>query len=206
MPKATRATKQQRIHEVMQLILAGAEFADIWQYVSERAWQVSERQTRRYLEAAYDRITQVLEREASHLLGRHLMQRRALYARCLKANDIRTALIVLHDEAQLLGLYPAKKIAPTTPDGQEPYDPTGSLAELLPELQAALDRLGCDPGSEGPQPSESDRVLGPAAEGLGLDHGAGGAAARPLACSAPIRPGACSSVPARRAKARRRRP
>ena len=68
------------------------------------------------------------------------MQRRALYTRCLKSSDYRTALGVLRDEGELQGLYPAKKIAPTTPDGKDPYDPLG-FAEVVPELRAALERF-----------------------------------------------------------------
>ena len=37
------------------------------------------------------------------------MQRRALYARALKTSDVRTALLVLRDEAALEGLYPSVK-------------------------------------------------------------------------------------------------
>ena len=39
----------------------------------------------------------------------------------MKANDLRTALQVLRDEANLEGLYPPTKFAPTTPDGKHPY-------------------------------------------------------------------------------------
>src|SRR5262249_44670511 len=113
MPKSTKksskATVKRRTHEVMQLILAGAELPEIRQYTSEREWRVSERQIYRYIEVAYDQIAKILEREQPQLLARHLMQRRALYARSLKASDHRTALQVLRDEAELQGLYPPSK-------------------------------------------------------------------------------------------------
>jgi hypothetical protein len=110
-----------RVQEVYKLLLAGAEFAEISQYASERHWNVGERQVRRYMEIAYRRMADSIKRDRKQLLGRHLMQRRSLYARCLKNSDLRTALQTLRDEADLQGLYPPTKIAPTTPDGTRPY-------------------------------------------------------------------------------------
>ena len=124
MPKSDKATVMQRVDDVLRLILAGAEFPEIRHYASEHNWDVSERQVRRYLEAAYCRLAQMTERNRDQLLGRHLMQRRALYARCLRGDDLRTALIVLKDEAALEGLYPPTKIAPTTPDGRQLWPET----------------------------------------------------------------------------------
>lgn len=121
MAKSNQHTVQTRVHDVSRLLLAGAEFAEIRQYASEHSWQVSERQVRRYMETAYKRLARTTKRDRNQLLGRHLMQRRALYARSIKANDIRSALQVLRDEAALQGLYLPTKIAPTTPDGQFPY-------------------------------------------------------------------------------------
>ena len=118
MAKSDKATVLRRVQDVLRLVLAGAEFADIRQYASDQDWQVSGRQVRRYMESAYGQLASAAKRDRDQLLGRHLMQRRALYARCLKGNDLRTALQVLRDEAALQGLYPPTKIAPTTPDGK----------------------------------------------------------------------------------------
>lgn len=63
------------------------------------------------MEIAYKNMVEASRRDRKQLLGRHLMQRRALYARCLKQGDHRTALNVLKDEADLQGLYPPTKIA-----------------------------------------------------------------------------------------------
>lgn len=150
MNKTDKNTVRQRITEVLQLVLHGAETADIRQYASENGWGVSDRQLYRYVEEAYKEIAPILDRDRQELLARHYMQRRALFARCMKLNDYKTALQVLKDEAELQGLYPAKKIAPTSPDGTEPYD--GGLAAILPELRAAVDRLR--QGTGGPHPGE----------------------------------------------------
>lgn len=118
MAKSNKATMNNRVQEVLRLTLAGGEFAEIQQYAAQQGWNVEKRQLRRYLELAYQELGETAQRDRQHLIGRHLLQRRALYARCLKANDIRTALQVLKDEAALLGLYAPTKIAPTTPDGK----------------------------------------------------------------------------------------
>ena len=121
MGKATKAEAMNRLREVTKLLLAGAEFGEIRQFAAERQWDVSDRSIRRYMEVAYKRMADASKRDSKQLLGRHLMQRRALYARCLKQGDHRSALNVLKDEASLQGIYPPTKIAPTTPDGQHPY-------------------------------------------------------------------------------------
>lgn len=145
MSKADKSTAMQRTQDVLKLLLAGGEFAEIRQYASARGWNLSDRQLRRYQERAYKRLAAVTRRDQEQLLGRHLMQRRALYARALKNSDIRTALQVLRDEAALEGLYPPTKIAPTTPDGQQPYyagsaGPPLSREERFRRLLAAEER------------------------------------------------------------------
>ena len=139
MPKSTKATVLRRVNEVLRLIVIGAEFEAIRQYADAQDWQVSERQLRRYQESAYTHLANSTRRNHKQLLGRHLMQRRTLFAQALKEKDLRTALQVLRDEAALEGLYPPTKIAPTTPNGREPY--RLAVADLtLQELQT-LKRL-----------------------------------------------------------------
>ncbi|MEX2172208.1 MAG: hypothetical protein WD851_23005, partial [Pirellulales bacterium] len=121
MAKSDRATIQKRLQEVLRILIAGGEFEDIRNYASERGWNLSQRQLRRYVERVYEQLATVTERNQKQLLGRHLMQRRALFARAMKVGDLRTSLQILRDEAQLEGLYPPTKIAPTTPDGLHPY-------------------------------------------------------------------------------------
>jgi hypothetical protein len=168
MAKATKTDLESRIREVVQLILHGAEQADIVQYAAEKGWNVRSRQLRTYVERAYAEIAPILARDREQVLARHLMQRRALFARCMKINDYKTALQVLKDEAELMGLYAPKKVAPTTPDGSQSYDPVAGLADCLPELQAAVDRLRQEAGSTaGGSPAPTD-PNGPPASGPGL--------------------------------------
>lgn len=136
MPKSDKATVLSRIQDLTKLVLAGAEFGDIRQYAAERDWKLSERQLRRYQEMVYEKLAESTQRNRDQLLGRHLMQRRALYARAVKASDFRAALMILKDEAELEALYPPTKIAPTSPDGTLPYTP----GFVGPKIESALTR------------------------------------------------------------------
>jgi hypothetical protein len=139
MAKSTRAEVDRRVHQVFKLRLGGAEFPDIREYAEapERSWGVSDSQLWRYIKAADALCEKYLDAKSSHLLSRHLLQRRQLLAHCMNAGDFRTALAVLKDEAELEGLYPPKKVAPTDPTGEKEY--AGGLSDA--ERLAAVERL-----------------------------------------------------------------
>lgn len=100
---------KQRVEDVMELIMLGSSFPEIRQFSTNMQWNVSVRQLQRYQDKAYQRLAAMAQRNSEELLGRHLQQRRTLYAQCVRRNDCRTALQVLRDEAELNGLYPGKK-------------------------------------------------------------------------------------------------
>jgi hypothetical protein len=150
--KATKAQTQMRIEEVLRIRLDGAEFWDIREYVREKereagsVWEVppggrplSDSQLWRYQAAADRLIAESCRSSRKKLLRRHLAQRRNLFAKAVSAGDYRTALAVARDEAELEGLYPPKKIAPTTPDGADPWAP--ALRGVSDEDLAVLARL-----------------------------------------------------------------
>jgi hypothetical protein len=89
------------------LSVAGAEFADIRKFGLAQGWNVSDRQIRRYQQHADREMAKTAGRDRTQLLGRHLLQRRALFAQAWKKQDLGTALQIGRDEAQLLGLYPS---------------------------------------------------------------------------------------------------
>jgi hypothetical protein len=142
--KSTKAETAARVEEVFKLRLGGAEFADIRQFASapEQQWNVSDRQLWRYIQAADKLVKERFDAKAEHLLARHLLQRRTLYAHAMGAGDFRTALAVLQDEAKLEGLYPPQKIAPTNPAGDKPYEGSLSDAERAAALAALYARVG----------------------------------------------------------------
>jgi hypothetical protein len=110
--KATDAEFRRRVSVVFGLRLGGAEFEDLRQYASapEQGWAVSDRQLWRYVQAADALCKEHFDAQADHLLSRHLLQRRQLYAHAMSAGDFRTALSVLESEARLEGLDPLTKL------------------------------------------------------------------------------------------------
>jgi len=90
----------------LELLLEGRDSAYIRDYASENDWKVSDRQIRRYLQSARRKAAETVARDREELIGRHLVERRVLYAKAVKANDLAVALRILRDEAQLCGLYP----------------------------------------------------------------------------------------------------
>ena len=128
MAKTAQSTIRKRIDEVMRILIAGGELAEVKQYAQDQQWGVRTRQLKRYCHAAYLRMEKSTYRDRRQLLGRHLGVRKVLFAKSFKHGDMRTALQIVRDEAELLGLYPPTKVAPTTPDGEHPYDPNSPSA------------------------------------------------------------------------------
>ncbi len=148
-PKSTLAEVRRRVYEVLKLRLGGAEFADLREYAlaPEQAWNVSDGQLWRYVRAADRLCKRHFDAKAGHLLARHLLQRRQLYAHAMGAGDFRTALAVLQDEAKLEGLYPPQKIAPTNPEGDKEYAGGLTDADRAAALQCLYASLGARPGA-----------------------------------------------------------
>jgi hypothetical protein len=152
MAKADKALVARRIDDVLRIRLDGAQFWDVREYVRERekepgsAWflpegegPLSDSQIRRYQQQADKLVYESHERSRKKLFRRHLAQRRHLYGRAVTTGDIRTALACAQDEARLLGLYPPAKVAPTTPDGKDPWAP--ALKDLSEQELAVLAKV-----------------------------------------------------------------
>jgi hypothetical protein len=128
--KPTQAILRQRLDEVYAIRVDGATIHDVRRYVAEKEaageqpWTipdggrpVSERTLWRYIQQT-DRMMDEVSRESrKRMRRRHLAQRRNLYAKALAQGDIKAALSVLRDEAELLNLYPARKTQVTGKGG-----------------------------------------------------------------------------------------
>jgi hypothetical protein len=117
--KSTKSEILKRVEEILQIRLSGAEFVDIRQHASENGWKLSDRQLRRYIARTDDILAQTLERDRDKIFNRHIGQRRALFARAMSVSDYPTCLRILKDEAELLGLYPARS-ASQGPEARPP--------------------------------------------------------------------------------------
>jgi hypothetical protein len=121
--KASKATVQQRVEQVLKIRLLGAQFHDVREYAQAndpetgRPWNVSDGQLWRYIKASDDLLAETLEHNREKLLNRHVAQRHTLYARAMEAGDWRAALAVLDSEGKLLDLFPTKKLELGGKDG-----------------------------------------------------------------------------------------
>jgi hypothetical protein len=116
-PRATDAEIAVRVQEVLNCRLSGAAFHDLQALAVEKGWKVGNRQLWHYVQLADEQMEQHFEEGRARLFRRHVLQRRRLYAMALQDGDKRTALAILKDEGDLLGLYPPKKTELTGPNG-----------------------------------------------------------------------------------------
>jgi hypothetical protein len=122
-PRVSEALTERRVGELLRIRLDGAEWWDICEFVREKeqeagsAWHLadgesplSHSQIRRLLAKADAEVQASHVRSRRKLVRSHLAQRRNMYAKAMLAGDIRTALACKKDEAEMLGLYPPKRI------------------------------------------------------------------------------------------------
>jgi hypothetical protein len=104
-----------------------------------------------------------MEKNRDKLFNRAVAQRRALLGRAASVSDYGTCLRILRDEAELLGLYPAKTVNVTP--GAKPDDGDLSADDRL----AALARLRAqvDEGGGGAAADRRDEPDGPLLGGPG---------------------------------------
>jgi hypothetical protein len=178
--RGDKVTLAQRVNEVLQLRLLGAEFHDLQQHAQEQNWNVSERQLWRYVAAADKQLEQTLEKDRQKLLNRALAQRAALYARAMSVSDYRTALAVLKDRDELLNLYPPARTELSGPHGGP--IPTATVELSDDERAALVAALLARAAAAGPRPdsAESGNDPRPSLGGPGPADDAGGDGAGPL--------------------------
>jgi len=149
--RATKAQVRERVEQVLRIKLDGAELWDLREYVKEKTgaadpvWgdkPLSDGTLYRYSRLADRLIAESCRGSRKRLLRRHLAQRRNLAAKAISAGDYRAALAALKDEAELQGLYPPQKIAPTNPKGDKPYGADLTDEERAAALAALYARVG----------------------------------------------------------------
>ena len=105
--RITRIELEQRVLKVGEMLIDGESRYAIIQYAL-KTWGVKASQVDKYIAKAYEKWQESFEKEHKHIITWHLIARKKLYKQCLDNDDRRTALAVLHDIADLQGLY--KKI------------------------------------------------------------------------------------------------
>ncbi len=149
--------------------------------VRKEAWDAWERSKENREREVKEKISGILGGEAS--ATQKLKAVRTIEGRLPENEYLRTILMTLREEAELDALYPPKKIAPTNPEGTEPWQPI-SDDERNRIQQAVLADLGL--GHPGPRPAaRPGDADGPPLAGPqpGDDPGRGGAG--PVAAGGP---------------------
>jgi hypothetical protein len=170
--RATEAEIALRVEEVLHARLNGAEAHDLRALAREKGWNVSDRQLWRYVTAADRLIAKHFEKDRDRLFRRHVFQRRALYARVLQDGDYRTGLAILKDEAELHGLYPAKRTELSGPHGGPLQTVSATVEMTESERAAAITALLARVGSGHGGPAASGQ-----GDGAGSPLGQAGSAA-----------------------------
>jgi hypothetical protein len=161
--RATREQVEARVAEVVTVLLDGAQAAwDIVPFVRQREgeagspWHVGEgdsplsaSQIFRYVNKAQSLIALSVKGDRDRHVGRHIAQRRHLFAKAVQQGDVRAALAILDSEAKLCGLFPDHG---STANGRNGAIPNGNgitinLFERVNILAQQLrEQLALDPG------------------------------------------------------------
>ena len=141
-PKRTAPAENERaerVEEVYAVVLLGAEFGDLRDYATDQGWQATDADLADYHAEALKLCEARAPRSREQALARHLLQRRALYARAMESGDWNTALAVAKDEARLMGLYDREE---EKPPGRAP----ASEAEIVARLAEIAGAIGGERG------------------------------------------------------------
>lgn len=166
--KADANTIRIRQEELLRILLDGAETWDVREYIREKekdatsAWflkkgqqPLSDAQMWNYLRRVREQIRESCKAEREDMVALGMAQRRSLYARAVAQADVKAALAVLKDIAELAGLYP---------------DKDAELKDMIRTLTAKTEALGGgNHGTGGGSPSAQavDRVPGADGDGGG---------------------------------------
>src|SRR5262245_55168373 len=122
--RATKAQVEARVNDLLRIILDGAvkewdlcefvrkqeqEEGSHW-YLADGEKPLSYSQIRRYAVKVDKLIAKSNRTSQKKQLQQHIAMRRNLYAAAVRQGDVRAAMAVLRDLAELQGLYPPKKI------------------------------------------------------------------------------------------------
>jgi hypothetical protein len=100
-PKSSRYVFQRRVEQTYQMLIWGYMRNDVIEFAREN-WHVSERQARRYLDAAYERFAETASRDRQILLGIAAERFSLLFNQATTRWNIPVALAVLQEANNLL--------------------------------------------------------------------------------------------------------
>jgi hypothetical protein len=147
-----------RVREIANVLLDGAvPGLDVVDFIRQRETEtdspfflgddrqpLSYSQCRKIIKQAQRLISDTVKEDRQNLIDLHLARLRNLYAKAVAIADYRCALSILQDEAQLCGLYPAKRT-----------EHTGANGQALPSLSAMVFAIIQAESKNGEQPVDS---------------------------------------------------
>ena len=140
MARSSRAEFEHRIDEVYDLLVTRVSYRAIVGY-SAAKWGVSERQTRRYLAAARERIHALLAPTQAEHLAQALASYESLYAKQVAGARYGEARATLDSIVRLLGLAAPERIELYDFSSYSDKQLAEEVARELPELIHEAERL-----------------------------------------------------------------
>lgn len=134
--KANAAQVEMRTAKIFELLCLGRKRREILQYVASKKlqqkgtktawneidWNIAERTVDEYIARANEEIKSLADIKKDYELGKALAQLNLLFQSDIKIQDYKAALAVVRERAALLGLHAPVKFAPTSPDGEQPFE------------------------------------------------------------------------------------
>lgn len=144
-PKRTpEAEIQRRVGDIFEVVLAGARFKLIRQYMTDSCdWTVDDRTLARYVARAREDIRVISTYDRAHRLGEAIGRLDNIYARCVSTKDLRGALSAQRELNELLGLHAPRKLEHSGPQGEPLFasDVEAVRAHVLGLIDGAADRI-----------------------------------------------------------------
>lgn len=110
--KIKQSNKEQimeRMFHIRKMILEHYPTYEIWRKASKK-WGVSSRQTDRYISHINKKIEREYAKKENNLVSKHIERRSNMAHEAIKDRDIRTALLIEKDIAEIEGIYAPKKV------------------------------------------------------------------------------------------------
>jgi len=102
--KADRTIVEQRVNELVKLLLKGSDREEILLFCSDN-WKIGERQSDKYILRAKNKIEQSVKRSIDYDYAKAVRRYEDLYKMSLNKGDYRTALAVNKELTTLQGLF-----------------------------------------------------------------------------------------------------
>lgn len=117
MARITKAEKERRVTQIVELLLNGVSRAQILQFAAKSGWKVADRSVDDYIAAATEQIKTSAAYDRDYEIAKAKERLEYLYQTNMIKQDHREARMVIKAQAELMGLDAPSKTALTDLDG-----------------------------------------------------------------------------------------